>query len=77
MQIANKVIWPLMNFLVQDFFQTVSIRNGPKFSDTHALANSADPDQTALREAVWSWSTLFAILSTPFGHISLRKDVYV
>ena len=27
-------------------------RNGPKFSDRYAWANSADPDQTALRGAV-------------------------
>ena len=36
-------------------------------------ANSAEPDQTAPapREAVWSGSTLFAILSAFFGHITL------
>ena len=36
-------------------------RNDPKFSDRYAWANSADPDQTAPRGAVWSGSTLFAI----------------
>ena len=38
-------------------------RNDPKFSDTQAWANSADPDQTAPRGAVWSGSTLFAVPS--------------
>ena len=42
-------------------------RNDPKFSDRYALANSADPDQTAPRGAVWSGSTLFA----SFGLITL------
>ena len=46
-------------------------RNDPKFSDRYALANSADPDQTAPRGAVWSGSTLFAIPSASFGLITL------
>ena len=46
-------------------------RNDPKFSDRYAWANSADPDQTAPRGAVWSGSTLFAILSASFGLITL------
>ena len=37
--------------------------NVPKFLDRQILANSADPDQTAPRGAVWSGSTLFAIPS--------------
>ena len=45
--------------------------NDPKFSDRYARANSADPDQTAPRGAVWSGSTLFAIPSALFGHITL------
>ena len=40
-------------------------RNDPKFSDREVWANSADPDQTAPRGAVWSGSSLFAI---PFSH---------
>ena len=36
-------------------------RNDPKFSDRQVWANSADPDQTAPRGAVWSESSLFAI----------------
>ena len=32
---------------------------------------SADPDQTAPRGAVWSGSTMFAIPSASFGHITL------
>ena len=32
-----------------------------KVSDKMAYANSADPDQTAPKGAVWSESTLFAI----------------
>ena len=46
-------------------------RNDPKFSDRYVLANSADPDQTAPRGAVWSGSTLFAIPSASFGLITL------
>ena len=42
-------------------------RNDPKFSDRYAWANSADPDQTVPRGAVWSGSTLFAISSASFG----------
>ena len=42
-------------------------RNDPKFSDRYAWANSADPGQTAPTGAVWSGSTLFAILSASFG----------
>ena len=46
-------------------------RNDPKFSDRYAWANSADPDQTAPRGAVWSGSTLFAIPFASFGLITL------
>ena len=48
-----------------------SYRNDPKFLDRQAWANSADPDQTAPRGAVWSGSTLFAIPSASFGLITL------
>ena len=41
-------------------------RNDPKFSDRYAWANSADPDQTAPRGAVWSGSAL-AYLSKTLG----------
>ena len=34
--------------------------NVPKVSDRQVWANSAGPDQTAAREAVWSGSALFA-----------------
>ena len=47
--------------------------NVPKFSDRQVWANSADPDQTAPRGAVWSGSTLVAIPSASFGCITLRK----
>ena len=46
-------------------------RNDPKFSDRYTWANSADPDQTAPRGAVWSGSTLPAIPSASFGLITL------
>ena len=49
----------------------VNYRNDPKFSDGQVWANSADPDQTAPRGAVWSGSTLFAIPSTSFGLITV------
>ena len=43
-------------------------RNDPKFLDRHVWANSANPDQTALRPG----STLFAILFASFGlHYSM------
>ena len=42
-----------------------------KFSDRYAWTNSADPDQSAPRGAVWSGSTLFAIPSASFGLITL------
>ena len=51
--------------------QGYKYRNDPKFLDRYAWANSADPDQTAPRGAIWSGSTLFAILSASFGHITL------
>ena len=35
-----------------DMTKEYRYRNDPKFSDTHALANNADPDQTAPRGAV-------------------------
>ena len=44
----------------------VGYRNDPKFLDRQVWANSADPDQTAPREAVWSVSTLFAIPAASF-----------
>ena len=47
----------------------VVYRNDPKLSDRYTWTNSADPDQTG--GAVWSGSTLFAIPSASFGHITL------
>ena len=55
-------------------FITNKYRNVPKFSDRQVWANSADPDQTAPRGAVWSGSTLFAIPSASFGCVTLRKS---
>ena len=51
--------------------QFQSFHNDPKFSDRLAWANSADPDQTAPRGAVWSVSTLFAVPSASFRSITL------
>ena len=51
--------------------QIIHTHNDPKFSDSQAWVNSADPDQTAPRGAVCSGSTLFAIPSASFGHITL------
>ena len=39
--------------------------------DRQVSANSADQDQTASEEAVWSGSTLFAIPSASFGCINV------
>ena len=44
--------------------------NDPKFLDRQVWPNSVDPDQTAPR-AVWSGSTLFAILALSFGCITV------
>ena len=41
-------------------------RNDPKFSDRQVWANSADPYQTALKGAVSSGSSLFAITFASF-----------
>ena len=48
----------------------LTYRNDPKFSDRLIWTNSADPDQTAPRGAVWSGSTLFAIPAASFGCIT-------
>ena len=48
-------------------------RNYPKVLDGQVWANSVDPDQTAPKGAVWSGSTLFAIPSALFGHITLEQ----
>ena len=45
----------------QIFAFDFTYHNDPKFSDRFIWANSADPDQTAPRGAVWSGSSLFAI----------------
>ena len=42
------------------------------FSDSQALVNSVDPDQTA--PAVWPGSTFFAIPSASLGHITLSLN---
>ena len=51
--------------------KTLRYHNGFKFSDRQVWADSVDPDQPAPRGAVWSGSTLFAIPSAPFGHITV------
>ena len=51
-----------MNFAYINY-SVFKYRNDPKFSDRYVWANSADPDQTVPRGAVWSGSTLFVILS--------------
>ena len=58
-------IWLTTNRTIINYYCMV-----PKFSDRQVWANSIDPDQTAPRGAVWSGSTLFAILCTSFGQIS-------
>ena len=41
------------------------------WDDRQVWTNSVDPDQTAPEVAVWSGSTLFAIPSESFGHVTL------
>ena len=63
---------PFNIFLQNDHEGKDSVyRNFPKFLDRQVWANSADPDQTAPRGAVWSGSTLFAIPSASFRLITL------
>ena len=47
-----KMLKTVINFPSLQMFDVCNYRNDPKFSDTQALANSADPDQTAPRGAV-------------------------
>ena len=47
----------------------LSYGNGSQFLDRQIWANSVDPSQTAPQWAVWSGSTLLAILSATFGHL--------
>ena len=51
--------------------ECISYRNVPKFSDRQVWANSADPHHLG---AVWSGSTLFAIPSASFGHITVSVE---
>ena len=69
--------WAFVLHHLQDYadvLKTKVYRNDHKFSDRYAWANSADPDQTAPRGAVWSGSTLFAIPSASFGLITLWQS---
>ena len=43
-----------------------------KITNKMGFANSADPDQTAPEGAVWSGSTLFAILVSILKHKSIK-----
>ena len=62
---------------LKSIYSKMNYHNDPKFSDRQVWANSVDPDQTAPRGAVWSASTLFAILSTSFGNITLWWSLLV
>ena len=68
---TNSNGFQVMNLTSRVDLDGQTYRNDPKFSDRYAWANSADPDQTAPRGAVWSGSTLFAIPSASFGLITL------
>ena len=46
-----------------------------KLSDKMAYANSADPDQTAPKGAVWSGSTLFAIPLGSSRSNSIKRNI--
>ena len=47
------------------------------YSDKNVWANSVDPDQTAPIGAVWSGSTLFAILSVLLDTSSKDNQTYL
>ena len=51
--------------------------NDPKFLDRYRWANSADPDQTAPRGAIWSGSSLFAIPFASFRRNTLWFGFFV
>ena len=57
-----------------NFFHVSSKENiYAKQSYKEGWANSVDPDQTAPKDAVWSGSTLFAILSVLLGTFKLNQ----
>ena len=58
---------PILQVTIPNFANPYLYSNDPKFLDRQVWANSADPDQTAPRAG----STLFAIPSAHFGHITL------
>ena len=55
----------------------LAYHNDPKFSDRLVWANSADPDQTVPRGAVWSGSSLLAIPFTSLWPNTLRFGHFV
>ena len=52
----------MKGYLVTFYYGKCPKISNIKVSDKMANANNADPEQTAPEEAVWSGSTLFAIL---------------
>ena len=71
-QILTKMCWSCFFFHILNS-KNLFHHNDPKFLDRQAWANSVDPAQTA-PGAVWSMSTLFAILSVSVGHIILWQN---
>ena len=61
--LIRTIYWVPRKYVFKENCRTLfsNYRNVPKFSDRQIWANRADPDQTALRGAVWSGSALFAI----------------
>ena len=55
----------------------IAYLNDPKFSGTQALANSADPDQTAPIGVVGSGSTLLVIPLALYAQFFLSKDLFI
>ena len=53
---------------------TALVYRNDKCLDRQVWANSVDPDQTAPKGAVWSGSTLFAIVSASFERITLWQS---
>ena len=67
-----RIIISLCHFcrMEQSLHVAQSYRINSMYWDRWVSANSADQDQTASEEAVWSGPTLFAILSASFGCIN-------
>ena len=66
----SQVLWPFKVISLSSSWWVTSGKP-PMYTAMILWGNSVDPDQIAPEGAFWSGSTLFAILSACFGHITL------